>query len=206
MAGWRPVLDCHGVIRKGCSPWFMVELTPETAPWAFRNWLPFRAIMALELFTVLLMVMALEEPMPQEPPQARSQRKVVLSVFSDSEGGTHVLAKGASGAFPLCLVTMELAVQLEARGAPLEAEWAPRTVNEEADALTNGDTSGFSDALRVDVYVSALDFKVLPRLQDEAASTTRSWPPSGAVAGTTRRPGLRRGGPARSCGTPTRGR
>ena len=58
---------------------------------------------------------------------------------------------------------------LEARGASLEAEWAPRTVNEEADALTNGDTSGFSAALRVDVDVSALDFKVLPRLQDEAA-------------------------------------
>ena len=92
------------------------------APVAFQKGLPFRAIMALELFTVLLMLMSLEPPAPPEPPQAHSQRRVLLSAFSDSEGGTHVLAKGASAAFPLCLVTMEIVAQLEARGALLEAE------------------------------------------------------------------------------------
>ena len=32
VAGWRPVLDCHGVISKCSSPWFMVKLTPVTPP------------------------------------------------------------------------------------------------------------------------------------------------------------------------------
>jgi len=115
------------------------------------------------------MLMVLEPPAPEQPPTDRRQRKVCLSAFSDSEGGTHVIAKGASAAFPLCLLSMELSAQLEARGATLEAEWAPRTVNEEADALTNGDTTGFNLCKRVNVEIESLPLLVLPRLQEEAA-------------------------------------
>ena len=110
VAGWAPARDDTGRIRKGESPWFMVSLTPENAPWAFRKGLPYRSIMALELFTVLLMVMVLEPPAPEQPPTDRRQRKACLSAFSDSEGGTHVVAKGASAAFPLCLLSMELSL------------------------------------------------------------------------------------------------
>ena len=170
VAGWRPIVDANGLVRKDLSPWFAVDLTPESAPWAFKKGLPFRSIMALELFTILLMVMFLEDAAPDGQPKTTRRRRAGLSAFCDSEGGTHVLAKGASSAFPLCLITMELAAQLEARGAVLDAEWAPRTVNTEADALTNGDTTGFEESQRVSVDVSGARFMVLPRLQDEASS------------------------------------
>ena len=42
-----------------------------------------------------------------------------------------------STTYPLCLVQMELAAQLEARRAVLMPDWAPRDMNTEADALTN---------------------------------------------------------------------
>ncbi len=55
-------------------------------------------------------------------------------------GGAQAIAKGASSKFPLCVVLTELAVQQEARGLRLDAEWAPRYANEEADAISKEDT------------------------------------------------------------------
>ena len=44
---------------------------------------------------------------------------------------------------------MELAAQLQERGAELRLHWLPRLQNEEADSLTNGDYSRFDKRLRL---------------------------------------------------------
>ena len=50
---------------------------------------------------------------------------------------------------PLCILLMELAAQLQERGAELRLHWLPRLQNEEADSLTNGDYSRFDKRLRL---------------------------------------------------------
>ena len=50
------------------------------------------------------------------------------------------------------------------RNLHLDLDWVPRDQNTEADALTNGDFTGFSPELRVKVDVASLPFKVLPDL------------------------------------------
>ena len=44
---------------------------------------------------------------------------------------------------------MELAMQLQVKGADLRLHWLPRLQNEEADSLTNGDYSRFDARLRL---------------------------------------------------------
>ena len=77
--------------------------------------------------------------------------------------------KGASTKFPLCLIAMELAAQLDLRGAQLEASWVPRELNQEADDLTNELFEAFDQRLRIEVDLSRLDFKVLTKFESAAA-------------------------------------
>ena len=62
---------------------------------------------------------------------------------------TAVVARGLTTSYPQCLIAMELASQLEKKGIHLDLEWSPREFNEEADALSNMNTAGFSPELRV---------------------------------------------------------
>ena len=95
---------------------------------------------------------------------------VTIRGDTDSQVSASVVAKGASTSFPLCAVAMELAAQLEARSATLNLEWAPRYMNEEADALTNGDFSGFDPKLRRSVNWERLPWLHLPDLMQRGAA------------------------------------
>ena len=53
--------------------------------------------------------------------------------------------------FPLCVVLIQLAWILHSQDLELRLDWLPRLQNREADALTNGDYSGFNPDLRVDI-------------------------------------------------------
>ena len=76
--------------------------------------------------------------------------------------------RGASTSFPRCLVAMKLAAQLEARGAQLTLEWAPRELNQEADDLTHGEFGCFDPGLRITKPWEDLPWLVLPQLMAEA--------------------------------------
>ena len=63
---------------------------------------------------------------------------------------------------------MELAAQLEARGAELHLMWAPRTHNQEADDLSNALETGFDPAKKVQVDALAdLPWLILPEFMEE---------------------------------------
>ena len=68
---------------------------------------------------------------------------------------------------------MELAAQLEARGAELLLDWIPREVNSEADRLADGDTRGFDPALRVHAEMRQVKWLVLDRLMKAGAAFHR---------------------------------
>ena len=68
--------------------------------------------------------------------------------------------------FPLCVVQMELAAQLEIRSAHLELRWVPRTHNQEADDLTNEACEQFAPELQVAVNLDNIPFRVIPRMME----------------------------------------
>ena len=76
----------------------------------------------------------------------------------------NVVARGLTTSYPLCTMAMELAAQLEARGADLHLEWIPRAMNKEADALADGRTEGFDPDRRVVAEVQGIEWLVLDRL------------------------------------------
>ena len=66
--------------------------------------------------------------------------------------------------FSLCAVMMELSARMEAVNARMEVHWTPRERNEEADALANFETKGFSEEHRVQLELQNMDWYVLPEM------------------------------------------
>ncbi len=75
--------------------------------------------------------------------------------------------KGASARFLVCAMAMELAAQLEERGASLSLVWTPRYLSEEADDLTNYKFEDFCEELRVPICIEDFPWLHLPRLTSE---------------------------------------
>ena len=93
---------------------------------------------------------------------------VTLSALTDNLGNTHVLRKYGSSRYPLSIIAMELAVQLDRRGIDLDLQWVPRWQNQEADDLTNQRFDDFDGRNRIDVKFEELEFLVMSDLLDKA--------------------------------------
>lgn len=153
VGGWECV---HGTPTERAR-WFSVTLTRKTAPWAYSRGEPYRTIASLELFGTLLCVMVFGDAWGDT-----YRSKVAVTGLTDNQGHTFCIARLMTPKFPLLVVLSELAVQLRSRGMELDLFWVPRDQNEEADALTNREFSGFDPKLRVEVDVEKLAFQVLP--------------------------------------------
>ena len=161
IGGWRPMHDAEGRVSPRLSPWFAVELSEETAPWAYERGLPYKAISALELLASTLSLVVFG---PALLPKDQVDAAVAVTGFTDSQVSSNVVDRGLSTSYPLCCVAMELSVQLERRGARLDLEWCPRELNQEADDLSNLKTGAFSPELRIQVGPKKLPFIVLQEL------------------------------------------
>ena len=163
---WEPALAQDGSINKWESRWFMIELDKESAPWVYdRDDQPFRVISALEGIATLFSFMAFG------PKEADGYTNIVLPGLTDNEGCSHALSKLQTSKFPLNLVTMELAAQTARMGCRLQLEWTPRESNVEADALSNGDATGFNPEKRIPVSMDGGGWMILPEFMGEA----RKW-------------------------------
>ena len=156
LGGWLPTRNATGEISKECSPWFSVELTAVNAPWAFYRGLLFRTIAAWEAMATLVVVVAFSVLMPRQ-----SDAQIVMRSITDNKGNEGALTRLSSTKFPLSLISMELAAQLDRRGLRLEMQWAPREHNREADALSNGDSIGFVPGNRTVTNFDHIDWIVL---------------------------------------------
>ncbi len=160
LGGWLPTAGADGKVQTSASPWFAFELSQSDAPWAYaRNGQPFRAIASLEALAVLTALVAFGDRFPRY-----ADGTVVIPGITDNRGNRYAVTRLQGSRYPLCAVVMEIAAQLEHRGARLELAWAPRELNQEADALSNGVTSGFDDRLRVDVNLGATPWLILDRI------------------------------------------
>lgn len=165
IGGWRPVVDEEGRPDTRRSPWFSLELTRETAPWAFIKGEPNRVVSALELLATLFGMLVLDPAPGGERGFVRKGAVILrLTSWTDSAVSASVVARHSTMSFPLCCINMELSAQLEARGAQLTLNWAPRTHNQEANDLTNNRFEQFGPALRVVRELSDVSWLVMPRL------------------------------------------
>lgn len=79
---------------------------------------PFRAIASLELIGVLAAVMIFAP----EAEWAEGDARVTLSALTDNLSNTHVLKKFGSSRYPLSIIAMKLATQLDRRGIDLDLQ------------------------------------------------------------------------------------
>ncbi len=170
IGGWEPFVDETGTVHKGKSRWFAFELTRANAGWAYsRRGQPFRTIAALEAFGVLAALVALFQDAPLD-----QDSQLLLPMVTDNQGNESALTKLASNRFPLSVVVMEIAAQLELRRARLRMTWTPREENGEADQLSNGITTGFDPELRIVVKPELIKWLVLDKLMEHALEFERS--------------------------------
>ena len=80
--------------------------------------------------------------------EASSPTVALTQVLTDNRGNGHILSKLGITKFPLSAIVMELAFELKQRDVIADVAWTPRESNCEADALSNGDFSTRSSALR----------------------------------------------------------
>ena len=74
-----------------------------------------------------------------------------------------------SSKFPLSILVMELACQLDKYVVELDLAWAPRAQNQEADDLTNAKFDDLDMNNRIKVVIEVLDFVVMPKLMERAS-------------------------------------
>ncbi len=123
LGGWLPTPDATGRLSTWDSPWFMMNLDFETAPWAFlRKGEPFRTIASLEAYATLVGAKCL---LSEAAPNSRAL--LTLPAWTDNKGNASALSRLSSTKFPLCCISMELSVLMERRGLQLNLEWTPLT-------------------------------------------------------------------------------
>ena len=165
VGGWAPHYGPGGDIKLPKARWFSLALTEQGAI----KGVPARAISALELLATTLGLVLLPSPRLGQG----TMGTVSATGFTDSLLSSSVATRGMSTTFPLCVFSVELAAQLEARGAELLLDWIPREVNSEADRLAECDTRGFDPELRVHADVRQLKWLVLNRLMEAGAAFHR---------------------------------
>ena len=149
IAGWA--LDCENT--KQCR-WFSERLDHVTAPWVYMAGEAYRQIASLELLATLAAVMLFGVP----PGEACGFH---CSAATDNRGNSNLVSRLLTTKFPLCILLMELAAQLQDRGAELRLHWLPRLQNEEA-----GDYSRFDKRLRLRFDLRSFQGLVLQDLRN----------------------------------------
>ena len=123
-----------------------MALDDQVAPWAYeKDRQPFRVVASLEALAALVALLTLG-PRDGAP---RARGSVLLPLLTGNRGNSRAFSRLMTTNYPLCLLVMELAATLESKQLLLEAAWAPREWNAEADALTNEDFQGFRPENRV---------------------------------------------------------
>jgi hypothetical protein len=101
---------------------------------------------------------------PNNPVEATPLRVVA---GTDNLANEHLIRKGLTTKWPLCLVFMQLTETLMKAGVLIHLAWRPRDENALADALTNGDFSGVTSSKRISCNWDEFDFNLLWKLWDE---------------------------------------
>ena len=118
----------------------------------------------LELVAVLVALLAFGD----NPRWANGRRAITLTGITDNAGNSHDLRKYGTSKYPLSIIVMEVACQLDRLQLELELGWVPRAQNTEADDLTNERFVEFDEAKRIQMDFENLPFMVMGDLLKKA--------------------------------------
>ena len=161
LGGW----ECRGNSSTTESRWFSITLTIDEVPWLFNKGHGSRTIAASELLATLLAV-HLFVPLPSEPPLPTSGT-ILAQGLTDNQSNMYVVAKLMTTTYPLAAVLMQLTCMLSQRNLWLNLGWVRRTLNVEADALTNSDFSLFNPDKRMEIIWKDVPLEVMASLLEE---------------------------------------
>jgi hypothetical protein len=157
LGGW----ELNGDLDTKQCRWFSIKLTPKDIPWAFKESGSSWASTAIELLAVLV---ALKLFSPSNKSLERRSTEVIIKAGTDNQAAEFLSKKGASTKMPVMLVLMQLATTSSEHMLRLDLKWRPRSENQPADDLTNGDFTKFSGENRIEANWEDLDFKFLAEL------------------------------------------
>lgn len=144
--------------------WFHVILNRRNAPFLFVKGEPFRTIASAELLGVTVAILIFG-------PEAKWRNgagRIGVTGFTDNLSNAYLLDRFLTTRFPLSLVLMELAKQLEDFGLDLNLSWVPREQNEEADDFSKGRYEKFETHNRIVIEMENIPFKILRRMLEAA--------------------------------------
>ena len=124
------------------SPWFSLKITPTECPWLFQesgdsSW----ASTSAELLATVVAIMIFD--LRAKLVGHMAVQKLVIHGGVDNRATSFLPQKGITTKTPLLGVLMEYLHQADKRGLRCVLDWRPRSVNEEADRLTNSDFRDF---------------------------------------------------------------
>ena len=160
IGGWETITQDTPTSK---ARWFALELDKTNASWAFSKGEPFKTIAALELFASLLCVRHFVDDLPP-----RSHSTMQLSGLTDNKGNSCIVTKLMSTKFPLFIILMELAHELDQKGITMGLSWIPRDQNCEAGDLSNLKADAFDPALRITPLLGAAHFPVMHEMLSAA--------------------------------------
>lgn len=145
--------------------WFSLEVLPHQAPYLFKSdgqsqW----ASTTAELLAVLI---ALHLFGYLEVGRRNNLPPLHVGAGTDNLANEHLLKKGLTTKWPLCLVFMQLTEALMRAHVHVSLDWRPRDENCLADALTNGDFSAVDPGSPIFCVWEQFDFSLLQRLWEE---------------------------------------
>ena len=179
----RVVLGGHHLSTK---QWFIIEVSPEQAPYLFdknleSSWASASAELLASLAALQLFGYFVDSGYRRVVP-------VAVLAGTDNQANEALSEKRSSTAWPLMLINMQLSHHLFRASLQLTLKWRPRDENQEADDLTNGRVENFDQLLRVNSPFEQLDLGLLRELWEERADfldrdSLKTWPvlaPSGS--------------------------
>ena len=94
---------------------------------------------------------------------------------TDNRGNSYAVTKSMSTKWQLTALIVELSEELRANNLELHLAWLPRDLNEEADALSNFETSGFDPSLgiKIDTSTCKLGWRVLDELMPASSAMSK---------------------------------
>lgn len=137
--------------------WFHLKLNRRNAPFLFVKGEPFKTIASSELLAVTVALMVFGP----KGHWRRGAGRVVVTGLTDNLSNSYLIDKFLSTKFPVSLVLMELAKQLERYEVDLDLTWIPREQNETSHNLSKGRYEKFDMANRIEVLFEEMDFLIL---------------------------------------------
>ena len=159
LGGW----ECRNGTMPKDARWFSIRLTAADLPAFFiKGGSAKRVVAGWELLATMVAIRCFV-------PDGHSLGRCTVSGATDNQGNSYIVSRCMTTSFPLNVILMQLANDLESKGAWLALDWLRRDRNVEADSLTNEIFVDFNMDKRLPIRFCIEEFRILEKMLAAAA-------------------------------------